>query len=218
MKIKPTDQVNPPTNLGAMPALSGFTQLNVSGTRFITEDSGKGFLIGDTSGTGGQQVHGVYKAHGLSAPYRTVLLCLANGKSVNYYFPIFGFRDSASGKLMLLSPNINTGAWESSTWNSATLRAGVATASGSGNAPPANRVLYGETYYAIRDDGTNIYLETSATGHKDDWHTVHTFAKSGAFLTNFDQIFFGMFQETASGFKWTTSWRMYATAGLTRGY
>lgn len=207
---------NPVTRLGVMPALAGFTQGNVSGTRVVTETAGHAFLISDSSTTGGIQIHGVYKTAPASTPYRVAFALRSIGQVVNYLFPEVGWRETSSGKLFCVAMAPNTNAWEVHSWNSLTSRS--ATISAGGTPPPANFVSYGLGWIGLRNDGTNIYFEYSPDGNKDTFRTIYTRTISGAFITSFDEVFVGMYQETATGRDYRVLVRGYQEDGLTRTY
>lgn len=207
---------NPVTRLGVMPALSGFTQGNVSGTRVISETAGHAIHISDTSTTGGIQTHGIYKNAPASTPYRVAIALRSIGQVVNYLFPLIGWRESSSGKLFVVAMAPNTNAWEIHSWNSLTSRS--ATISAGGTPPPANFLSYGLGWIGLRNDGTNIYFEYSPDGNKDTFRTIYSRAIAGAFLTTFDEIYAGMYQETATGRDYRVLLRGYQEDGLTRTY
>ena len=211
----PSGAANPETTLPTMP--TGWTNVNVSGTRFVTEYSGKALVIGDTSTTGGPQLHGAYIAHGLSSPYRIVAPVRIQAQRTGFMLPALGWRESSSGKLMTFYPLPTANTYQMDNWNSATSRnAVVSTASTLLSSDTAHHALL---WMAIRNDGTNIYFEVSADRNKDNFVTMYSRAISGAFLSTFDQLFLGMYQETATGRNARMIFRgVDLTAGLTWTY
>lgn len=206
------------TRLPLMPALAGFTQLNVSGTRFVTENAGKAIIVGDTSTTGGVQIHGVYKAHGLSTPYRIAIPMRSLGQKVNYLFPCVGWRQSSDGKIMTLNTLLNTNGWEVHNWSSATSRVSTAGATMGSNLPDADWPRYGLGFLGLRDDGTTLYFEYSPDGSKDTFVTIASVLKASAYITTPDQVFLGMYQETATGRNFRAIFRALDFDGLNRTY
>ncbi len=208
---------NPLVNIPPMPLLSGFTTLNATGTRAVTEYPGNGFIVSDTSTSASLQIHGAYKTHGLSTPYRVAIPLMSTGVSVNYICPTVGWRDSSSGKLTTIAPFASLGTWEYHTYNSATSRAGSAVPSAGSSPINSNWHLYNMGWIGLRDDGTNVYYEYSIDGCKDNFMIIHQATKSGSFLTTYDQIFLGMFGQ-ASAYNWKVTYRGYDVNGLTRTY
>ncbi len=209
---------NPYQAFSTMPLLANMTQVNIAGTRFVTEYPGNAVVVGDTAINTTLQTHGVAYTHGLTAPYRVVLACVCLGRLLNYASPCVGWRESSSGKLVQLNYLTNAGGYEYQTWASGTSRASTATATNSSTAPPSNRPVYNMTWSGLRDDGTTVYYEVSPTGNKNDWFIVHQVTKSGSYLSTYDQIFFGMQQTSATVVPWKTIWRTYDPNGLSRTY
>ncbi len=204
--------------IDTVPALSAFTAMGTGGTKFVSEVPGQAIVIGDTSGGSTLAIHGVYRFHGLTPPFRIVLKVYVTGRQVNYYMPFIAFRESSSGKLAGLFPLTNSNAWEYQSWSNTTTRAAGTGATQSANAPPSAQCIYSPVYFGLRDDGTNVYHEVSMTGHKDDFFVVNQITKSGSYLTTYDQVAFGMFEQSVSGFNWRSTWRVYDTNGLNRGF
>lgn len=209
---------NPLVGFPQMPALSGFTQFGMGGTKFVTEVPGQGLIIGDTSGGSSLAIHGVAKTHGLTPPYRVALLSFVTGRQVSYFMPWAGFRQSSDGKIIGLFPLTAAGGWEYQTWASPTSRNSGSGATNSAVAPPSNRPIYSHEWWGIRNDGTNFYLEVSSTGHNADFFVVGQAPLTGQYISVYDQIAFGMFEQSVSGFSFNTVWRTYDPNGLTRTF
>lgn len=220
VKVPPSilDGDNPHMRFPAMPALAGFTNLNVSGTRYASETAGKAIIVGDTSTTGGVQIHGVYKAHGLSTPYRIAIPMRSLGQKVNYLFPCVGWRQSSDGKIMTFNTLLNTSAWEVHNWSSPTSRVSTSGATMASNLPDADWPRYGLGFLGLRDDGTTLYFEYSPDGNKDTFMTIASVLKASAYITTPDQVFLGMYQETATGRNFRAIFRALDLDGLTRTY
>jgi hypothetical protein len=70
--------------------------------------------------------------------------------------------------------------------------------------------------FALRDDGTHVYLEASGDGVS--WSTMYSETKSGGTLANYNTLFWmcgagSMYYQT-----WTPVLRLWDPAGLTRAY
>ena len=204
-----------------LPALSGFTQVNISGNFSVTEYSGKAFSIVDASPTTGAKVAGVAKA-APSTPYRVAVLMQNNLPGVQYLGPTFGFRKS-DGSLHILGvvparPTYVTNAYEIMTFSNPTTRAST-TAIGS----MVNSPHMGQVWLGLRDDGTNVYWETSTDGV--NFTILYKIAKSSGYLgsSGYNQVFVGLYSESdgshsGTDWAWSTSIRTWDESGLSRTF
>lgn len=199
--------------LVAMPALSGFTQVNITGTRSITETAGKAFSIIESSPAASPKIAGVIKAVP-AAPYRIVFLLMTNAPTFNYLGWAFGFSDGI--KFHIIS-NPSSGSVEEMTWTTFSARASDAPLN---TRRPDFHQGTGH-WYAIRDNNAGkVYFETSEDGvNFATWQVV---TKSGGYLgsSGYTNAFVGLYSEasTSSGtdYPHSISIQEYDENGATR--
>lgn len=175
-----------------VPRLSAFTLVDPSLLLTNTENPGSGINIKVTGLTPiSPNVAGLALAVP-STPYSVAVLTLFNGQPQAYVGISGGWRDSASGKLDLLNyGSYSVGSQcEHQTYNSPSSRAGAVFVGG----PYVN--LGQPVWMHLADDGTNVSYGISGDGANP--FSILSFAKSGGFLTNYNQIFIGMFPDGES--------------------
>lgn len=177
-------------DLGTMPSLASFTQVQVSGSVSVVENPGKAISIINSSppNDGGLFVSGIALA-APSTPYRVAAFALINSSPSNYANVVAGWRDSSTGKIdvltVLTSITANSGAYgrfENDEFNSPTSRVGANDQSKGANSFGAG------IWFGMRDDGTNLHFEYSNDG--GTWVTILSKAH-GSFLATADEIFIG---------------------------
>lgn len=199
--------------LTAMPALAGFTQVNIGGTRSIVEVAGKAFTVIESSPAAGPKIAGVIKAVPGATPYRIVFYVTTNAPSFQYLGFAFGWSDGT--KLHTVS-NPASGSLEEMKWTNSTTRASTVAL---GTRRPEWFQATGH-WYAIRNNGTNIYFETSEDGV--NFSTYLVVALAGSFLGagGYTNAFCGLYSEanTASGVDYPHSVSIFEwdNNGLTR--
>lgn len=201
-------------DLPAMPAMSGFTQVNISGTISVTESAGKAFTLKNTSPPtdSGIFTSGLAIAVPAATPYRVAVYGLLNSFGNNFANLVAGFRDGATGKLELVGPLVSAsgGVFEHDKWNSPTSRSAASTLT------PAVNILSPGIWLGLRDDGTTVYWEWCTDGAT--FATVVSQTKSSGFLASYNQIYIGVeWDENALGGKQqSASFLAYDPNGLTR--
>lgn len=206
-------------DLPTMPALSGFTQVGVSGSVSAVENAGKAItLVNSMPPTdSGIFTSGLALAVPVSTPYRVAVFGLLNSFGNNYGNISVGFRDSSTGKieLIVLYASLTTssggyGAFSHEKWNSNTSRATVSVLTMSAN------LLSPGAWIGVHDNGTNIIFEFAADGAT--FAPILSAAKSGGFLANYDQIYIGAeWDDNVIGSRQqSVSFLAYDPNGLTR--
>ncbi len=200
--------------LPSMPALSGFTQANISGTRTVTETPGKAVLIKESTPTTSTKIAGIYIAVP-SAPYRIAIYVQTNSSFRNYMGTAWGWTDAT--KYHVLSDPSASGI-EDMKFNTAVSRASTATLSGSARYGVSNGRWFG-----LRDDNAGkVYFEVSEDGV--DFATVFATTKTSDWLgsSGYSNAFVGIFSEASSvsgaDYPHSVAIRCWDTAGLSRAY
>lgn len=190
-----------------MPALSTFTQINISGTSSVVENSGKSFSLTDT-GKGAEEVIGFAKA-APATPYRIAVFAQHSGNLVGSgaQSVIWGFSDGTKFETFGISPASQSSATncQYAGWSNSTT---ISTYTNYINSqllwPTANMWL------GIRDDGSNIYFEVSADGA--NYSLLR--AQAHGFLSAYTYTFFGIENRTTTQI--AASFRVYDPNGLRR--
>lgn len=178
-----------------VPSLSSFTTIDATSVGTFTENSGRALNIKVTGTTPTTAlVIGLSKAVP-STPYSVAILCVGNFIPLDYTGIAFGWYDTSSGKLdvVVLSSYTVAHSIEHSTFNSSNSRASVATLSSLSDIQHRG----GPLWLHLTDDGTNVSYGISNDGV--NYVNVLSFAKSGGFLTNYNQIFIGYFPDGQTG-------------------
>lgn len=186
-----------------VPALSSFTQINITTSDVVTEYPGQAITIVDTNAA-------ALTLRGLSrpvpaTPYRiaTMMQCLHTNS--NYYSEIeWGWTDGTKFETM----SFQTNALYYEAWSSSSSRAS--------DAAMTALNVYPLWWAGIRDDGTNVYWEISNNGVV--WRTIKTSAKSAGYLgsAGYTNAFVGFCNDNGQEFDWTL--RLYDENGLNRTF
>ncbi len=190
-----------------VPALSSFTQINISSTSSVSENSGLALSIIDT-GKSATALAGLTLAVPVSTPYRVAILLLgttANTSSTEY---CWGWSDGTKFDT-LGSSGGGLGAPTQESWTNSTTRSSFA-----GVTPTLLFPTMGYVWLGLHDDGTNRIFEVSGDGA--NYETVLTTAKSSGFLgsSGYTNIFFGL--RPSGAVKGVFSCLCYDVNGLTR--
>lgn len=182
-----------------VPSLAGLTQVNISGAGSVVENAGVALSVLDSGSGAVVQLRGLAQAVPGATPYRVAWYILMDvaGK---FNPPQFGWYDSSTGKLDCLAI-LNNGSGgntlEHDTWNSATSRAAATALNSDFDVPTGSPGIW----VAVRDDGTNVYWEISATGA--EWVPVLYYAKTAGFMPS-----------ASYGVKVFCGWMPYSDAGI----
>lgn len=178
-------------DLGTLPPLTDFTQVNVTGSVSVVENPGAALTLLNTSSPAdsGIYVSALAKAPP-SAPYIVGAFMVPDGLANNFVNIAFGFRDAATGKMELVDCLVTSGQsmqFEHATWASPTSRASATTITGANAFPLAA----GGIWVGVGNDGAgNVTWYTSNSGGV--WIPIHTIATSGGYLADYtSEIVFG---------------------------
>jgi hypothetical protein len=176
-----------------VPALAGLTQIGISGTVGVTANGTAALTIFDTAPPpdSGVKLVGLSQSAPGSTPYRVAFYAMVDGVPRNFVGFWWGWRNSTSGKLSIVQFLPSFG-FQASAWNSNTSRSTV----GSGSLVPLIAFMQGGGWFGIRDDGTKVYWELSFTGA--NWEPIQTITKSGSFLSSYDQVACGLYDDSTS--------------------
>lgn len=189
-----------------VPALAGFTQTNFQSGTVASESSGKALIL-QTASAVNNNLNVMSKAVPATAPYRVAIFALTTYNGENNW-PFVGWRDSSSGKLVILGYAMDHTFIQN--YNSAS--------SFNGQPFVYNDLGYDIMWLGLRDDGTNIFYEYSMDGV--DFTTVYSVAKSSGFLgsSGYNEICWGLFDNQGSGNHPIMTLRCYDENGLTRNF
>lgn len=213
-----------PFSLGTMPALSGFTQVNISGNFSITETSGKAFTFFDASPATGSKVAMVSRAVPVSTPYRVAICIATNSPGMQYLVPTFGFRKTGGPNFHVMgaipSRYYSSTAFEIMTWSAPTTRVSTG---GFKNAMSAQNFANGFVWVGMRDDGTNVHWDMSSDGV--NWFELYSISKASGYLgsSGYNEVCAGMYSEsdgshTGTSYAWNMSLLDWDDNGLSRSY
>lgn len=189
-----------------VPALSTFTQTNLSTGTVASEVSGKALTL-ITGSAVNNSLNTLYTPVPSSTPYRIAIFGLTtyNGPST---WPFFGWCVNSPGNMQIMG--VANGATFVQNYSSPTSFSGQPF---SFSVPQTPLMWYG-----LRDDGTNIYFEQSQDGVH--FVTLYTTSKSSGFLgsSGYTHICWGLFDDQGSGNHPALTIRCYDPAGLSRSY
>ena len=203
--------------LPTMPALSGFTQQNISGTGSVIENPGKGFSIIDSAPSANVTTNrGLTIAVPSSTPYRVAIFCLYNG--ANFSYSGFGFGwSNGSGKFDALAYSGSQNSFGHENLSPLSNRV-----SNTDNAAPS--LIPGASagiWLGLRDDGAgNVFWEVSADGA--NYTTLYYTAKSSGYLgsSGYTNIYFGLrayaYSVSGSNYPLSVTFLAYDPNGLSR--
>ncbi|MDE2097513.1 MAG: hypothetical protein KGL39_09730 [Patescibacteria group bacterium] len=192
-----------------VPALSGFAQINLSGTSSVVENAGKSLQLID-SGRNAENLIGLaYTAP--ATPYRIALFAQFSANLIGTQAQglVWGFTDGTKFETFSINPagagGTNATNAQYAVWTSSTaISTYTNVITGKYMLPSWN------TWLGIRDDGTNIYFEVSADGA--NYSVLQQQAHGG--LTSYPKVFFGI--ENRTTVPMAASFRCYDPNGLTR--
>lgn len=174
-----------------------YMSVNIGGNSSATSNGSLALTIaGATSTPTSPELYGVAVAAPSSTPYLVAVLSLPNFSPIKYTGLSLGFRESATGKLVVLT-SFNGSAfgftgYSFENWSSATSRVSLYEPS----VPRA--ATTGPTWFGIQDDGSTVSFFISQDG-ASFYPLGFSQAKSGGYLAAYDQIFIGMFTSAESG-------------------
>lgn len=192
---------------GGVPLLSSFTQMNGSGYGVFNQKSGKAISIQSSTNTG-ICATGIYKAVPSSTPYRVASLVLCNAFYAKFESVEYGWTDGTKIHMVTFSSTESVHYIHS--MSSSGVRSAVSGVSG------IPQSLYGSgLWLGLRDDGTNVYFETSVDGA--NFRTIYSTSKSSGYLgsSGYSNTFLGVSAETTGG-NVTTTVICYDENGINR--
>jgi hypothetical protein len=199
-----------------MPALSGFTGVNLTGTAKAIENPGKAITIIDTAPTykGSPNLNGLYAAVPASTPYRVAIYCLFNNTSESYWGPAFGWTD---GTRFQTVGQVGAETWTISQFSNYNTRASFT--DNIRRLPIAG--LSAGCWFGLRDDGTSVWFEISADGA--NYQPITSITKSSGYLgsSGYSNVFFGLFNlnqafNPGTNYPLSASFLAYDINGLSR--
>jgi len=172
-----------------VPALGSMTQVNITGSGSVTQNSGKALSIIE-SGTSSTLVRGLAYPSPGSTPYRVSLLLLFSAIDTGFTNLGFGWYDGTN-KLELvhfgsnLTASNTTPSFQYDTWSTPSTRN---TFTNLGIYFPDWTIVW----FGLRNDGTNLYWEISSDGANYITIKTETIAASYLGAGNLNYIFFGV--------------------------
>lgn len=160
-----------------VPALSGFTAINVSGTSSDAENPGIALSVIDT-GKNTTTLAGLTLAVPASTPYRVAICVLYTGVNAGANTYNWGWSDGTKFETYGSSANIED-------WSNSTTRASFS----GGAAIPNQAGIY---WLGLHDDGTHRIFEFSQDG--GNWMTISSATYAAGYLGagNYKDIFIGL--------------------------
>lgn len=206
---------NRAVNLGKMPALSGFTQDNITGTRSSAEVPGVAISIIESSPSSGPKIAGIHKAVPGSTPYRVAIFMQSNSNSRRYMGWAAGWTD---GTKFHVFKDPASGAIEIAQFNNSISRSSTTSLAGS----KLDGFRSTGFWIGLRDDGTNVFFELSQDGVY--FSPVYTIAKASGWLgsSGYTNVFAGIYSEaldvSGASYPHSVSLRTWDNAGLSRSF
>ncbi len=166
-----------------VPSLSSFTWIN-QGSASVIEYPGKGIYMSQPANSGSGNSYHLLSQTAPSTPYR-VAMCLQFILPVSQYQVVAaGYSDGTKLQAINFQGNNSYDSYLTVSHFSGPNSGYVGTDFGCFNFPSS------PVWFGLRDDGTYVYYELSPDGAS--FQTVWQVTKSGAYLSNFNTLFWGI--------------------------